>query len=196
MAGISKTGHRKVPPPLYQGDLDGLCGAYAILNAVSWLVGQRKPMRATSQGVLFAYLLNAIDEDGGTLQTLVQGLALGTILRMLQVARQLVKAEHGLEIAIHRPFLGQKKVSLTSYVAEIRQRAHFGNIAYLIGIDGRVSHWTVCVGATAQTLRLRDSNGLQRLMLATCRMRHRRKQAKSNFHLLSAKECVRLTLVD
>ena len=188
--------HRHRGLPLLQGELDGLCGVYAVINALSWLIGRRRRVRRTSLGLLFAYLVHALEEEAGALEALIDGIAVRSILTMLGVAGLIVKAEHGVELTVHRPFLRQAKPPLAALITEMREGGIRGDTAYLIGIGGWSNHWSVCIGASAASLRLRDSCGMRHLRLANCRMRHEPSLGTATQYLLSSRECIRIVALD
>ena len=52
------------PPPFRQGDLDGLCGAYAVVNAVRLAALPHRKLRRTACAALFGDLVDELAEAG------------------------------------------------------------------------------------------------------------------------------------
>lgn len=95
--------------PYRQGDLDALCGPYAIVNAFRWCLGKHSlaakgPHWATLFGVLHDYAVREL----GYLGLASSGLSLNGMIWMLRTAQQHMHDEHELDFVSHRPFAGRR----------------------------------------------------------------------------------------
>jgi hypothetical protein len=136
--------------PLRQGDLDGLCGVYAILNAVQWLLPKARDTNYLTK--LFDTIIGAIYtidnvKDGGEepeLKKVFQFINeqvfndVGVTMEMTVLADAEVKFKRP-DQAIQSAFAGAKRGVL------------------VLGFGGFDSHWTVVRGITTNEAILFDS---------------------------------------
>ena len=100
------------PPPFRQGDLDGLCGPYALINALRYL---RVPGLTTDAGIrLLQKILLALERERPVIRRLRWGSAFQELERALWAV---VGPEHAL--AWSRPFKGRRQLSLEQFVAAL-----------------------------------------------------------------------------
>jgi hypothetical protein len=83
-----------LPPPFQQGDLDGLCGAYAIIN-VARLTSCRHLPKAAWRG-LFEALVQRLHEAGELDDAVSDGIGARRLRGLLDDACTWLSAEHGL----------------------------------------------------------------------------------------------------
>jgi hypothetical protein len=97
---VSRTTVADAPRPLRQGDLDGLCGAYAVVNAVRLAALPYRRLRHAACAALFAELAEA-----GRLRAFVtDGMGAGRVARLLRRARVWLDVEFDLRLKLSRPF--------------------------------------------------------------------------------------------
>lgn len=165
----------KQPPrsaALRQGDLDGLCGVYAIINALCWLCPAIDKSIAAR---LFQRLLKAISPRSpkSALRSVTDGLSFFGLARLLRIAIAFIDEALGLRIGAQPLVTGKQNQSLTLAQLWRQFGSHFddGGVA-IIGLGGFYGHWTVAVGVTPRQLEVFDSGGLKRIRRRRCTTGH------------------------
>jgi len=140
--------------PHQQGHMDGLCGVYSIVNAMSVV---RADTRLESKELFEQIIKHLSRRDLSTIIT--SGMTIGVLYKIINdlIPRDIHRS---------RPFARRKNVTLpvvwNSMLAHLANRTT--NIgAIIIGLSGVHDHWTVVTRIDGQTLFLEDSGGLQRL---------------------------------
>lgn len=157
--------------PFLQGELDGLCGIYAIINAIRLAMGPRAGQLAAEHWHdLFAELMAAADDLVGAMQATVSGIEVRPFRKVLKRAARHMRDEHGIEILADRlippgarPTIGEV---LEALKAELTQPGH----AAIVSFGGFLDHWTVVRTYRSGMLELFDSCTLCRVSTANCRM--------------------------
>ena len=146
--------------PWIQGDLDSLCGAYCLVNAVRYLGGTRTCDQS-------AELLQAIVAVWQPRRCLTERLLWGSENCDIRTAlRQIVCKRFPLR---HRqPFTSAKGLNIDSYWQALQTFLAQQRGVIIVRINGRQDHWTLVCQATAHTLRLYDSAHLQYLRRRHC----------------------------
>lgn len=138
--------------PLRQGEMDVLCGLYAVANA----------LRVCSGGALTAnhlrVLFKAMVRDMGPemARVLCSGSTDDDVARYLRVATALAKRKYGLSFRFRYRCFGRYETlheSVEKHLAQARQ-------AVILSAD---RHLTVAVGVTANLWQLVDSDGYKYL---------------------------------
>ena len=141
--------------PLYQGDLDGLCGIYAIINSVRILCPEAN---RTFCSDLFRVLVGALQRRVRRPVAIVwRGLKPRTMLALMDCCTSHVRKRLGTKLMTRRLSKASRK-SLAKAWREIEKNVKKHRIA-ILGIDGVYSHWTVVHAVTPKTIRLCDSAG-------------------------------------
>jgi hypothetical protein len=143
------------PQPFRQGDLDALCGCYAVVNAVRLAALPRRRLgRAACLG-LFAALVDELAEAGRLRAFVTGGVGTGVLARLLRRAERWLDAEHGLALEVSRPFRRGDRLD-----AEGRLRLLAGHLAQggTSAIVGTGDHWTVVSVVRGGRLLLADSH--------------------------------------
>ena len=169
MVETTTTGRRAAQrgrPPYRQGDLDGLCGVYTIINAVSALapaMTDRKALR------LFDSLMGDLRQrDTGRQSLVVAGLNRRRLLQTLRGANRFAERElKGQLIWSRVPADVAARWSMKALWRLLDRRLSSDFVA-VIGLDGRHDHWTLAVAVTDRTIKLRDSDGLEILRRSAC----------------------------
>ena len=166
------------PAPLQQGDLDGLCGAYALVNAVTRLLHDRGFARPEANR-LFRGLCRALHRRQKMPQAVWRGTYIEDVDAMLRTAQRFVKQNFGLRIRIERPFEGLEVRRKDRFFKELGDRfgAIEGRKVAIIGLDRPDFHWTIAADVNERHLQLYDSGRSKRLRYAECTLgntvRHR-----------------------
>ena len=138
--------------PLHQGDLDGLCGVYAVLNVTQLLVPKARDWDDLEK--LFVHIVGGIYKA----KDVTAGGEIGKMLAVLNYAREHVHQNFGLYLATTNGHRGTAPWHTPYDAIEASFNAgHPG--AFIMGYDGRDSHWTVIKGMTQGAALLFDSCG-------------------------------------
>lgn len=90
--------------PYSQGELDGLCGIYAIINGIRLTLGNRtERFTAEDWRELFYVLLVAADELIGAPAATTCGIDAKPLKRILKSAARHMEEEHELRLIVSRP---------------------------------------------------------------------------------------------
>lgn len=146
--------------PFNQGDLDGLCGVYAVINAVDCLCG---PLSASEARYLFKHIVRYLNTRVVIAERLSEGFTQPEIAGVLKhiVCRR-------YSIRRYKPFHLRPDVGLDDYWYSLQAAFDQSPSVALIGMSGRHHHWTLVKRVTAKTLILKDSSGLRYLARRHC----------------------------
>lgn len=136
--------------PYQQGALDGLCGLYALANAVHYLVGPLRPTeQQTLMGLMYAELERAVPLSS-VLWDGVDGPLLSRLLNRVVLPRY--------PLTRTKPFHRHPRASVAAVWSAVQQCTREGGVA----IWGDAEHWTVVYRVTERTWLLLDSYGQRR----------------------------------
>lgn len=150
--------------PARQGDFDGLCGLYALINALD-LVGckrgrspiHRKIFVELAEALPTRKLRGAID-DGLHGRDLVEAAAL---------AFPAFKKLLGGSVSVIRPFRKARFKTNEEFVEAVADIMASGRSALILNVSTPAyDHWTVAASITPEAITLRDSGALKELRLA------------------------------
>lgn len=150
-----------LPRPYRQGQLDSLCGIYAIINACRVACksfGFNKKLNAWE---MFTFLLDDLDEHRKLGQVICYGMGASRLDRCLKVAQKYLLGKHKLHLTISRPLA-------KSYIKDTKQtfkivRNHLqkpGTSVLLEFEAAHYEHWTVISGISNAKVHFTDSDGL------------------------------------
>ena len=157
--------------PLRQGDLDGLCGVYAIINALRHLCPELSPARSQA---LFRMLVRSIAPRAPerAIAKFSDGLTIGAVFRLARLAAAYTERHHNGSISVsllatrrHRG--GARRWPLARYWRELAT-VLAGRSAVIVGLNGSQRHWSVAISISSQQLQLLDSDGLHLLRRSRC----------------------------
>ena len=151
--------------PYRQGRLDGLCGVYALINALRLLCPRLD--EDGCERVFYALIRARTRQTASPLAVIAAGLSRRELLQLLGPWRRFAAKRLGVSLTVERlkvsePTLGGIWCSLC--------RALDGKSVVIIGLDGAERHWTVAHAATERTLRVADSCGLRMIFRSRCTM--------------------------
>ena len=135
--------------PFQQGDLDGLCGLYATINAAK-LIGKRISTDAGSKVLLDA----ALTINKKTIEFITDGT---TTLDITRILRDTICDEFAIRRS--KPFHSRSNVSLDEFWETLCIFLHSkpSRAAIIVIENSRYSHWTVVKEITSKRLILFDS---------------------------------------
>ena len=149
--------------PYRQGRLDGLCGVYALINALRLLYPR---FDEVDRERAFCALIQARARQAASpLAVIHGGLSRRELLRLISVWQRLAAREFGITVTVSR--LTVAEPSLRGLWRGLC-RALDGKSVAIVGLDGVERHWTVAHAATPRTLRVTDSSGLRAIVRAHC----------------------------
>jgi hypothetical protein len=156
------------PWPLVQGELDGLCGLYSIINSLTWglyslqVIGHRPRQQSSPLGQreteeLFLSLITRLTRKYGT-RSVVSGIHSLELARLLRHSAAWLSAKRDLQLTFVRPFYRRRRVT-TGQVCQVLSN-HLAGVgtATIIGLEWPSRHWTVVIGVTPTRLYLLDSS--------------------------------------
>ena len=144
--------------PLRQGDLDGLCGVYAVVNAIRLVVYPFRPLRRSELTALFECGLAELSQTRRLRRSIVEGMNQRTWLRLCDEMVFEASAITGLELFASRLFDG-KEVATDRDVLRIIRRNLRDGWPVLVALMDSYNHTTVIAGYSRTRLTLYDSSG-------------------------------------
>ncbi len=144
-----------------QGDLDGLCGAYALLNAARLIVGPDKDHDYETAMMACNYALN---KRSGEALVYVTGVS---FLEMIHLLKTVIRPN--FKVTYKRPFARSGDLDLDVYWTMCEDFLRRGNRAIVFGIECEdFLHWTVATAFTHQRIILWDSSGGDEIQKQDC----------------------------
>lgn len=156
----------RVLRPHRQGDLDGLCGVYSIVNACRSLCSE---IDSDTSACLFGHLVQSLDlPDSAPLGLVTSGIGRRQLSKLIKAAIDYVEDAYEITLAMERlPKPLRHSSSLGDLWRALAEVVTPGKVAVL-GLEGRDHHWTVAVAVTPSQIRLADSGRLSLLRLSQC----------------------------
>jgi hypothetical protein len=156
------------PWPLVQGELDGLCGIYSIINSLIWglyslqVTGHRprqqsSPLRERDTEQLFLSLIARLTRKHGT-RSIVDGISSLELARLLRHSAVWLSAKRDLRLTFMRPFYRRRRVTMGQVCQALSNHLTGAGTATIIGLEWPSRHWTVVIGVTPTRLYLLDSS--------------------------------------
>ena len=168
MALGTRPAERQGLVPFRQGDLDGLCGVYAIVNAMRAL--HPRLGRAGAEA-LFSALVHKLLPSRQRDAPICTGLSTRDLRTLIGVARRHLRDRHGVDIqcvGLGR-IAGQRgRVRQVPWLWSALTRQFENGAVAIVGLGARHNHWTVVVAVTSRTLWLADSGGMQAIRRSAC----------------------------
>lgn len=169
---------RRQPRPFEQGELDGLCGIYSVINSLNWALHS---LRASHRGTrrqagqlieeerigLFASAVRILPHRRYGLCPVVDGISGAELARVLKESVAWLQDRRGLQLSIRRPFYRRTRVTTRRLRLVLTEHLAKPGTAAIIGVEPPWEHWTVVVRVTAKRLALLDSSGASILLLKT-----------------------------
>ena len=171
MPPVSRPTRRRVTlraalQPMRQGHLDGLCGLYAIVNAVRAVC---PTLTAAQCEALFKHVSRTLHRDIRRPRNLItDGIPLSLLWRLVVAAQRFLAVKFGVRVCAHRlPRRARTTQDLGTIWRTLAHELRGGAVA-IIGIGGAAAHWTVVVHVQKRQLQLLDSDGLRLLRRSSC----------------------------
>ena len=174
--------------PFQQGDLDGLCGIYALINAIR--LATENDTRCFPDAVwqeLFCALLLEADAVVGTVDAVGLGINPQPLFRLAQAAVRHMAAEHGLRLTVTHAIRRGEPRTFNGILRRLTELARKPRSAVLICLTGHLDHWTVLRRVTGQSLTFFDSSGCARVSLTNWRSSAERSHGARRAHIIEPK---------
>jgi hypothetical protein len=155
--------------PYRQGDLDGLCGVYSIINAARALCTEIDANGATW---LFGRLMQSLRKAGPKPSYAVAtGIGRGALIALLRDAMACIEHEYGVTLTARRLPEAQRQIRRLDDLWQTLADAISPTSVAVLGLGGKNSHWTVAVKISAKQIKLFDSSRMGVLRRADCSIR-------------------------
>jgi hypothetical protein len=142
--------------PLQQGELDGLCGVYAVINAIRFLVPKARDLDFCNKLMIRIvgdiYTATDVTGGGGELK----------MTRVFEYARKKVMDDFRIGLAMSNKGRIRKFQTPTEVMQATFDQGRPG--VFIMGFDGIYSHWTVVPQVTKTHILLFDSCGLKQFL--------------------------------
>lgn len=163
---------RRSVRPFRQGDLDSLCGVYAVINATRLLCPE---ISHADVAALFGTLIGALSRRRIRLTDAVAyGLNIRTVRALALVACEYINNEFEIRLRTRRPHKPRHASRMHRFWRTLQAELSKGNVV-IVGLSGHLAHWTVAYRITDKSVRLADSDGLKVLLRSRCTLRPARR---------------------
>src|SRR4051794_28735521 len=152
---VTRAAVANAPRPFRQGDLDGLCGAYAVVNAVRLAALPYRRLRHPACAALFAELVDELAEAGRLRAFVTGGMGADRVARLLRRAKVWLDVEFGLRLKVSRPFRKDDEPGPEACLQLLAGHLGRGGTAAIVGTE---THWTVVSAVRGGRLVLADSH--------------------------------------
>lgn len=139
-----------------QGHLDGLCGVYAVVNALRLVKGGS----AGDAAKLFEAIIRQLDKDKRLADIIIDG------MNSVELRKILRQNEGEEAVVVKMPFKG-RSMTLEEYWAETGEFIADGCVV-IVGLSGVHEHWTVIQKISDAQITLHDSDDLVHLNRGHC----------------------------
>ena len=148
--------------PFKQGDLDGFCGVYSVINAVHYICG---PLSLKCRSRLFRLFLEYLEPRHSLLERADgDGVLLNELSGMLNIALKYHP------ISRQKRFHKQPDIPFEDYWTQCQEFLTEPNSIILICLEGMHSHWTLVHKMTDSQMYLFDSSNLKQIHKRHCQM--------------------------
>lgn len=141
--------------PLQQGDLDSLCGLYATINAVRLALYPDHRLARWQLKLLLNEGLQTLQHSRRLRDTMLLGLTTPTWWRMSRAVVEVANDLTGVPLCLAPPPVSATTSSRRA-VRAVTTSIHDGH-PVLLGLHGRLNHWTVVVRYSPARLTFFDS---------------------------------------
>jgi hypothetical protein len=173
--------------PAYQGEFDGLCGIYAIINAIRLLCPEVDEGTAKQ---LFKRLLATLHKrETDPVAPVWRGMRMLTLKRLAKEAKRFMRAECGIKLKARR-WEREERETITNvaiFWKRLEQELSRQRVP-IIGFGGKIQHWSVAQGLTPKLMKLCDSSDMTAVRRKGCRLPIKGRGFDSNRYLLFASQ--------
>lgn len=164
--------YRRSVRPFRQGELDGLCGVYAVINATRLLCPE---LDHADVAALFRRLIRTLSRRRIRLPDAVAlGLDIRTVRALAFAACEYINDELDIRLKTRRPHKTSHACRMHRFWRTLQAELGKGNVV-IVGLSGHLAHWTVAYRMTDKSMRLADSDGLKVLLRSRSTLRPTRR---------------------
>lgn len=173
--------------PAYQGEYDGLCGVYAIINAIRLICPELD--EATTKQLFKRLLATLHKREDDPVAPVWRGMRMPTLKHLAKEAKRFMRAEYGITLKTRRWGRQRRKriATLTLLWRSLEKELSLQRVP-IIGFGGRIQHWSVAQGLTPKLVRLCDSMAMNAIRRKSCRLPRNGKGFDSDRYLLFASQ--------
>ena len=172
--------------PFRQGDLDGLCGVYAVINAMRALVPN---MSAATAEALFEQLMDTLRKhDVGRRPIVAVGITRRQLVELVARAIEFLERRYQVDVLRRRVALPRRSQDSIAALWRALARNVSPTCVAIIGLGGYRNHWSLITAVSPRLLHLCDSDGMKQLRRSQCRARSLPRA--SAHHAISARSTV------
>jgi hypothetical protein len=147
-----------VKKPYCQGELDGMCAVYSIVNATK-IISNTTDEQCR---ILFKSIISFLDQKHNLANLLVDGMYINIIGSIFsEVIGDLI---HNRSM----PFLRVSDITLDTFWAEMMNFLTESKRVILLGLEGCKDHWTLVESMTDKQINLFDSSRMKKLYRSRC----------------------------
>lgn len=150
----------RLSEPWRQGELDLLCGVYAVLNSIKIAAPFISPAKSHFDEVFYA-VARALEECPSSHTILSYGLNRRSLGVALSAAGDWLDSNFGWQLKTSWPYYRWPNARPTRVFSRIQDHLGVPNTAAIICLAGEIDHWTVVTDVTARRVRLFDSIGMK-----------------------------------
>ncbi len=149
-----------------QGNLDGLCGVYSIVNSALNLHSPNLNKESTKE--LFRVLCSALKHEKKLLDALLDGITVRPLGELIDHASDFTDKKYRIRI-LRRIAFGTASCSLDEFWTKISNHIEkHGPGSVILSLGGKHDHWTCVREISASRIDLIDSDGLKFLARKNC----------------------------
>lgn len=171
--------------PLLQGELDATCGLYSIINAIRLSMRPRNQLPQRTWRRLFADMLEEVAERHNRADLCASGMNANQMVTALRCAVEIMEQRHGVLCSYSRPLLKAGRPDWLAVVDLLRRYDEPPNTSIILGLDGRLQHWTVLGRVTTHYVAFFDSSHYRGVRIDRCRMRYEASTQKPTEHVFA-----------
>lgn len=142
--------------PYKQGNLDGLCGVYAVINAIGSILPENNLDKFLPE--LFNVCINKLDRRTKLAKTIINGMSISMIKEMLNDCMEYMNDRYILKYKC----ICEDRKRIDGIINDIKNSlSNNKNIAIIIGITCEdFSHWTTINKKFIKTIKFYDSDDI------------------------------------
>lgn len=150
-----------------QGQYDGLCGVYSIVNAVGALTKTAGKDRDRRKA-LFDIVCGQLNEDRLLLSAVTGGISAGDYDSFIRHALRAIERETGIGVDMTTPFRDGQVSADAFYDGLVAHIGTQGRSLVVLWVSGGWDHWTVVRSLSEARVNLIDSDGRDHLTRKFC----------------------------
>lgn len=186
-------GRKAALEPFLQGELDGLCGPYAVINGIRLALGPEREMPDAAWVDLFGGMLREAAGRHRRGDLCAAGLDTKHLVTALRWSVGIMERQYEVRLIYRRPFLRAGKPKLSAVVYSLQHIQRLQNTSIIVGFGGSLDHWTVIKQVSPHYISFFDSSGCRSVRLDRCRMSYEPRLGTATEHILYVSSITMIT---